>query len=383
MRRPSTLTSLLSRRPAHSPSIERSASTSSSDLSADDLSVDWSGDERVAQWAIGRGFGVTAFRLDRDGLKLFKSEYPADRCGLYVFECVNHDVYIGIGKDVAERLPQHRKKHPDALTFRFLPHPGNEAERRTVERRLVRDAQTAGLTVRNREHASGHVGPSTLDVLISEEEQRTWLQDPVGINALDESALVELDHSQLAAHEGDFQRLRRHPRYAEIIEVLSAYAASCIPFPRRTEATFWTVSCFPSSNRARIFCISMATLETFFIAVSNNEHGDIHARLFVDKRHLPSGKWGRVLLAARGIMFDDDHRHKSGGAFEQCLVVNDIRELRSVLKSKHIRAAATAFNLDLMRKRQSAYKPSHCRQLAQAALEISYPEATSRPDNLT
>ncbi len=373
------MTSLLSRQPAHTPAAGRAASRPPSDLSADDLSADWAGDECVAQWAIGRGFGVAAFPFDRDGLKLFKSEYPADRCGLYVFECVNHDVYIGIGKDVAERLPQHRKKHPDALTFRFLPHPGNEAERRTMERRLVRDAQTAGLTVRNREHASGHVGPSTLDVLISEQEQQAWLHDPAGINALDESALVELGHSQLAAHEGDFQRLRRHPRYAEIIEVLSTYAASCIPFPRRTEATFWTVSCFPSSNRTRIFCISMATLETFFIAVSDNDHSEIHARMFVDKRHLPSGKWGRVLLAARGTMFDDDHGHKSGGAFEQCLAVNDIRDLRSVLKSKHVRAAAAAFNLDLMRKRQSAYKPSHCRQLAQAALDISSPEATSRP----
>lgn len=72
------------------------------------------------------------------------------------------------------------------------------------------------------------------------------------------------------------------------------------------------MSCFPSSNRTRIFCISMATLETFFIAVSDNDHSEIHARMFVDKRHLPSGKWGRVLLAARGTMFDDDHGHKSG-----------------------------------------------------------------------
>jgi hypothetical protein len=306
-----------------------------------------------------------------------KTAFPATRCGLYLFECANHEVYIGIAKDVAQRLPYHLKKHTDVQIFRFLPHPGDEPERRKVERRLVRDAQLAGLIVRNREHASGHLGPSTLDALITEDEQTAWLRDPSAVNADDEYALIELDPSQLAAHDGDFRRLQQHPRYGEIVAALGVYAAQCIPFPRRTEATFWTVSCFPSSNRARIFCVSMAALETFYIAVSDNDHGNIHARMFVDDRHLPSGRWGRALLAARGVMVNDDYKHKSGGAFEQCLVIDDIRHLRSVLKSKHVHRAAAAFNLDLMRKRQSAYKPSHCRQLAAAALENVGRQTTS------
>lgn len=143
----------------------------------------------------------------------------------------------------------------------------------------------------------------------------------------------------------------------------------CVPYPCRTEATFWTVSCFPSSNGRRIFCVSMAALETFYIAVSD-ESDDIAAASFVDNRYLPTSRWGGVLLAARGVMFAEG-THKSGRAFEQCLIVDDIRFVRSALKSKHVRAAAAKFNLDLMRKRQSAYKPSHCRQLAAAALASS------------
>lgn len=339
---------------------------------SDDLLPRWSSNVDIAKWAIAQGYGDRTYPFNRDGLTQFKTDFPAERCGLYLFECAHHDIYIGIAKDVAQRLPHHLKKHPDVQIFRFLPHPGDEPERRKVERQLVRDAQLAGLIVRNREHASGHFGPSTLDTLITEDEQEAWLHDPITRNALDQHPLIELDRSQLAAHDGDFRRLQEHSRYTEIVETLGVYAAQCIPFPRRTEATFWTVSCFPSSNRRRIFCVSMAALETFYIAVSDDAD-TIGAVMFVDKRHLPTGRWGRALLAARGVMFDDDYNHKSGGAYEQCLLIDDIRHLRSVLKSKHVRRSAAAFNLDLMRKRQSAYKPSHCRQLAAAALETTSP----------
>lgn len=338
------------------------------DSPSDDLVPTWSSNVDIAKWAIAQGYSDRTYPFNRDGLTQFKTDFPTQRCGLYLFECANHDIYIGIAKDVAHRLPHHLKKHPDVQIFRFLPHPGDEPERRKAERQLVRDAQLAALVVRNREHASGHVGPSTLDALITESEQNAWLHDPTSVNAHDQSRLIELGPSQLAAHESDFRRLQEHPRYPEIVEALGLYAAQCIPFPRRTEATFWTVSCFPNSNRRRIFCVSMAALETFYIAVSDDADM-IRGVVFVDKRHLPSGRWGRALLAARGVMFDDDYTHKSGGAFEQCLFIDDIRHLRSALRSKHVRGAAAAFNLDLMRKRQSAYKPSHCRQLAAAALE--------------
>jgi len=327
----------------------------------------WAGDERIAKWADGHGYLSRNYSFDRDGFDRFKIDFPSDRCGLYMFECANHEIYIGIAKDVARRMSQHMSRHPDAQIFRFLPHSGNESERRKVERLLVRDAQRSGFVVRNREHASGHVGPSTLDELVSKAEQDAWRIDPAGVNARDRSPLIELGPSKLAAHAGDFRRLQQHPRYEEIVAALGLYVSQCVPFPRRTEATFWTVSCFPSSNHRRIFCVSMAALETFYIAVTDNSD-DIVAVLFVDDRELPTKRWGRVLLAARGVMYED-MTHKSGGAFEQCLVINDIRYLRSALKSKRVRAAAARFNLELMRKRPSAYQPSHCRQLAAAALD--------------
>lgn len=65
-----------------------------------------------------------------------------------------------------------------------------------------------------------------------------------------------------------------------------------------------------------------------YIAVSD-ESDTIAPVLFVYKRHLPAGRWGQTLLAARGVMFDES-THKSGGAFEQCLIVDDIHYLLGV-----------------------------------------------------
>jgi hypothetical protein len=300
------------------------------------------------------------------GFNEFRRVNPDTRRGLYLIECENHEIYIGVAEDALTRVRQHAVKHPDAKVFRFRPHPETSTERRKVERDLVQSAQRAGFIVRNREHASGVIGASVLNELVTEAEQKQWLDDPVGVNAADVSSLIELDPSQLAAHQNEFAQFLDHPRSDEIIDALHYYAATCIPYPKRTEATFWTVSCLPTS-KVRL-CVSMAMLETFYIAVGNKPR-DVYARMFVDVRHLPPGRlgWVRQRQNLRRVYLDNS-RHRSGGAFEQTLHIPDIADVRSALKSSQICMAAAHFNLDLMRRRQSGYKNSHCRQLAEAAL---------------
>lgn len=322
----------------------------------------------LTTWAAANKY-VGPESFDAEGFKRFRVTNPVDRMGLYLFECANGDIYIGIAKDAAQRLRTHRNKHPDAVKFWFRADPRSDGERRIVERQLVRDAQRFGLVVRNREHASGHTGVSTLDALITPNEQESWLENPVVANAGDKTDLVDLGASKLAAHAGDFAKLSKHPRYEEIIHILGDYAAQCIPLARRTEATFWTVSCYPSWNRQRVFCVSMAGQEVFFI-VSSDWNSKLRAMLFVDGRELHQGVIGRLRMLAQKT-FPKRGGHKSGGAFEQALYFRDIRDLKKALKSPYLRRSIAKFNLDLMRKRQSAYKISHCRQLAEAALTSS------------
>ncbi|MFI7171989.1 hypothetical protein [Rhodococcoides fascians] len=330
-----------------------------------DLDISASQNASMAQWAATNRY-IGPETLDAEGFKRFRAANPVDRRGLYLFECANGDAYVGISSDVMKRLRTHRTKHPDAVRFWFRADSRSSDERRNVERQLVREAQKSGLIVRNREHASGHVGVSTLDALITPDDQQRWLADPAGVNGSDVAELVDLGFSKLAAHAGDFAKLQRHPRSDEIVRVLGTYAAQCIPMARRTEATFWTVSCYPSWTRRRVFCVSMAGQETFFVVCSEGST-KLKAVLFVDRRELPKGVVGKLRMAIRKT-FTKPGGHKSGGAFEQKLYFRDISDLSRALEQPEICRSIARFNLDLMRKRQSAYKTSHCRQLADAAL---------------
>lgn len=328
----------------------------------------WSSDPHVTDWANANGYGERQYSFDKLGIRQLRSDFVDNRRGLYLIECVNHEVYIGIGDDIAKRLPDHRTTHPDGKTFRFRPYDAPEPARREIEFQLVRGAQSAGLIVRNREHATGFLGVSTLDELITVDEQSEWLRNCAAVNESDTSALVDLDPSQLAAHHHDFERVLVHPRKREIFAALESYARACIPYPRRTEATFWTVSCYPKSNSARIFCVSMANVETFFVAVTEGSDR-IQAVTFVDRRELPTTRVGRARMAMAGARLSPGG-HRAGGSFEQRIDINDINDVPRVMRFAAVRRAAASHNLDLMRRRQSAYKSSHCRHLAAAALDL-------------
>ncbi|GAB2520121.1 hypothetical protein GCM10027167_23960 [Nocardia heshunensis] len=222
--------------------------------------------------------------------------------------------------------------------------------------------------VRNREHVTGVVGASVLDEIVSPDEQLAWLADPIGMNAADGPQLISVDPSQSAAHQHEFDRLAALPEAMEVITALGEYASACIPFPRRTEATFWTVSCLPDHQRHVYFRVSMVMLETIYFEVGDDP-SRIAATMFVDNRHLSLNLLGRNKLRRRGATLRE-RKHSSAGAFEQAIQIPDLSNFPSVLSLPTIQSAAAHHNLNLMRRRQSGYKNSHCPQLAEAALTL-------------
>ncbi|WP_149359618.1 GIY-YIG nuclease family protein [Lolliginicoccus suaedae] len=324
------------------------------------------GSPTIEKWARNNGFSAPNVYVDATPPNI-RQALGESRQGLYLLEFTNNDIYIGIASDMSRRLPQHRTRWPDIETVR-LQHSG-DAELRVIERDLVRNAQSRGIVVRNREHAHGHTGPSTLDQLVPVAEQEIWRRDPAQANNADAASLIDLGPSQLAAHAHDFHRFRELPGHEELLRFLGNYLMACVPLPRRTEGTFWTVSCFPSSNKARVFCVSMAGMETLF-CYHDPESATYGAAMFVDRRKLAAAPWSRISTRIRGIK-RTEQRHKYAGPFEQGLRADGLASMNAVLQRSDIMAAAASFNLDLMRKRQSAYKQSHCRQLAEAALEAA------------
>ncbi|WP_285184508.1 GIY-YIG nuclease family protein [Rhodococcus sp. MEB041] len=298
---------------------------------------------------------------------------------MYLFEAENHEAYIGISTDLRSRLKQHAQRHMDIAAFRLREVDAAPLELRSIERSLVHSAQKAGFTLRNREHAMTLSGESVIDAVVTPEEQAEWLRDPRALNATDVVVGPEYSSGQLAAHTSSFDRLQQHPRGSEIVNAVAAYLSACVPFPARTEGTFWTVSCFPGSSAHRITCISMAMLEMFYIW-SPPKSGKLEVRMFVDGSRIPkrlfaSRKPWRKL--GRGVWLGPA-AHKSAGINERTIRIDDVTDFASALELPGVADAAAHHALAVMRKRQSGYKPSHCPQLA-AAAGASSPVRPDRP----
>ncbi|AMY18034.1 MULTISPECIES: GIY-YIG nuclease family protein [Nocardiaceae] len=323
----------------------------------------WCGDARLARWSADNGFGV-----EREYSRDWLDELTPKTSGLYIFEAENHEAYIGISTDLRARLGQHSRLHGDIRAFRVREMAGNPMELRTVERKLVHDAQRNGLILRNREHAMTLTGESVFDDVMAPAEQSAWLRDPSGVNAADLSSPPPYDSNHLAAHASSFARLQQHPRSSEVIDAVGAYLRACVPVPVRTEGTFWTISCIPGSSRARLTCISMAMLETFYVWSPPNEDR-LEVRMFVDGSRIPKsrlprkGDWRRL---GPGVKLGP-RAHKSAGVHERVVVIDDVSRMSAALAIAGVVDAAAHHALAVMRQRQSNYKISHCPQLAAAA----------------
>ncbi|WP_407726524.1 hypothetical protein ACJEDT_18155 [Rhodococcoides fascians] len=269
-------------------------------------------------------------------------------------------------------MKQHALNHPDISSFRVRPISGTSIELRCVERALVHSAGVAGLTLRNRERASAIVGHSTLDAVVSPDEQAEWSKNPLAINRQDVSVGVEYSDSHLAAHAGTYARLQAHPRCADIVRALGTYLDACVPFPSRTEGTFWTVSCFPGPSKTLILRVSMGMLETFFIW-EDPKTGRLQLCFFVDGTYLPKPRrfclpklWRKLSKHVRAGPI----RHKSAGAFERTVTVDDIDYIVEAFRIPGVALAAGSRAMAVMRKRQSGYKSSYNPQLAGAAVAV-------------
>ncbi len=335
----------------------------------------------IEKWSGRNGYGP-ARPYDAHELK---SIAPRST-GLYLLEFGNDQAYIGISVDIQARLRQHGLTHADICAFRVRVHHASTAELREIERILLHSAEKAGLTLRNREHAAVIVGASSFDHAVSITEQNNWIKDPSALNRTDGVIGVKYSESQLAAHTASYERLRQHPRYLEVVRALGAYLDACVPFPVRTEATFWTVSCYPGSSRSLLLRVSMGMLETFYI-FENPQSGLLEVTIFVDGRHLPAPK----LLSRWKLWRKLSHHvqvwpraHKSAGAFEQTVVVDDVSNLKEALQISGVASAAASHALAVMRRRQSGYKSSHCPQLASAGVaSLGLETVDSRPASNT
>lgn len=248
-----------------------------------------------------------------------------------------------------------------------MPFPADTAGLRRRERDLIHAAESAGIVVRNREHALRFEGASTLDQLVDVDLQTEWLDDPAAVNAGDTADPVVLPVSQVESYTDRYPRFEARHDHGELLDALGTYLLHTMPLPNRTEASFWSVSCYPTSNKARVACVNVNQMETLVIVQPDGSE-DIHAFVNVDQSELPANRLRRRwFLLRRGIRIGTG-KYVSGGADQIQLRVDGRAALTRMLNAPEVQRAAASFNLHLMRKGPCRHTKAHCVQLADAAL---------------
>lgn len=295
-----------------------------------------------------------------------------NRCGIYLLEFLDGIFYIGQAVDVVRRFGQHRQKYENIIGFSFLPTSRKSLDE--VERLLICKAEKLKLTILNIVHATNFVGDADLDLVITREQQEQWNQSHSKCtNNHEPDFTITLPESQHLRFAENFQRYLEHPLHLNALGLLRTYIGNCIPYPKRTEYSFWAVSCMPSTNRntsPRLACVNAGVMEIFVLGHVKNKPNDLWGFINVASDVLDEACLENDALKASYPLLDIYRSgYRDAGQNQMTLSTNDIYTLRRLLHDKIIIKAAATLALRVMRKRATIYSKYHCKQLADLVLQ--------------
>ncbi len=329
--------------------------------------------------ACAGGVGVGAIALpgyeilDVRGLRTAVHLLPrsSGRCGVYVLVFTDGDRYVGQALDVVVRFAAHRRVFGDEIVgLAFLRVEPDRLD--VVERAEIRRLHEAGLPLRNVVDTPGRLGATYLDELVPRAEQHSWLTSP---RRHDCDLTTRREASNLRSrHRSRFDRLAADARFAVLCQPLRRYVLEALPFPERTELSYWALSAIPSTNRhtyPRLFTLSVHTLETLFVYTPRHEPDTVTFRMNVDRGVLLE-RWGsfRRLMSHMPDLdahIADHYRARPDTAALQTFLPDRFLRLLSI---PGILPAARRLNLDLMRKGPTTHWRTHCYDLADIALGL-------------
>ena len=317
------------------------------------------GDEHI--WALG----FPAWHEVRGRLSVADLYKRQERCGIYMLGFENGERYVGKSVDVVTRFNQHRKTHADLshLTFRRVP----KAQLDQVEQHHIHHLGTLGLRLRNIDHVSVVSGERDLDLVVSPDEQEQWLMGEGG-DLAGSQPHVE-DAGLRRRYQRRFERFLTLPDAQDALFVLGVYLAVAVPFYRRTELSFWAVSCLPDTRAPEgsttLLRVSLNMQEVFGLFTS--EEG------LWGQFHLAASPYQEALgpdwlaeLGRRGWQASE-HAYAPGGQDQFTLVGENFGGLMELLTEWPHMNAMGLMNLRLMRKGATYYGRYHCLDLVDAA----------------
>ena len=287
------------------------------------------------------------------------------RCGIYLLQFTDELFYIGQAVDVVRRFSQHRRNYDDIQGFSFIPIVKDSLNE--VEKELIFNAESLVFKLKNAVHVSSILGDTDFDLLMPISEQDAWLSATSQLATGENQPKITLPESQQVRFSKNFAQFTEHPSSQAALMLLREYINECVPVPRRSEYSFWSVSCMPSTNKdtwPRLLCVNAAMMELFvvgwekktnllwsFLTVDEDVLSDYWPSPDEFLKHFPD-----VEFVARG--------YRDAGQNQITLSCSGDTAMRRLLSDIGVCKAAAALNIRVMRKRANIYMKFHCVQLA-------------------
>ena len=307
--------------------------------------------------------------------------------GIYVLDTGDGYMYVGQSTEVHARVNSHRKTWPTLRAVGFLPCRRTELDE--VERAVARAIDSKGIPLWNRTLIDLLHVDTPFDQVFPRTVHERWLTDL----AWNEWSGPRVTEDQLRhRYQGAFDAFASTPQAESVERALRRVVALTVPAPRRTEITYWSVSCAKPDKDGPFTRLNVG-LQATFDAYGTAAPGGVRFCL-----------WIPVILAeqALGAEFREGRRGELGTARltaigKQCgffrssltaagpnqigLVVFDEATLDELLQTEDFIRGMRRIHLGLMQRGKNLNRRSHCMALADRLLgEADQPtNGTKRP----
>jgi hypothetical protein len=206
--------------------------------------------------------------------------------------------------------------------------------------------------------------PTGLRQFLPLERQRDWIQGRTDLPDADErSESLELRFK----YADRFEKLLRRRQASEVLQILALYGRTCLPMPRRTERTFWSVSCLPSTSDKPLVRVNASWMELFTLYADGEgirSRFIVHLSDFTMDRSVDRDRLDEGLLESCAADPADVGWSLPSGADIFVVKVRGAASTRAVLASPRMLRAVRTFNLTHMNRGRNAYQASHSYSVA-------------------
>ena len=313
--------------------------------------------------------------LDVKGRLSISDLFPKSkkRCGIYLLCFSDNTFYIGQAIDTVKRFSQHRKNYDNIVRFWFIEVKKDDLDE--VEERLIKNAEGEGLLITNKTFVSNVIGDTDLDLVVSVTQQNQWLEKNEMISNEGFELYPSIDLKYKIKYQHNFEKLKRNESYPQVKRILKKYIEKCIPAYKKTELSFWALSCMPSTNirtYPRCFCININAMEVFVLGYAKKKKN--HFCFIITTTKFLDGvadveKVGEKLCEKYKELALYESNYRAAGGDQICFDFQNLEEFEKFFDSENkIIDSIKEMNLRLMRKGGTIYSPYHCFDLAKDVL---------------